>query len=115
MAAIGVGNCAVPQPNRLLFLAAFPPVDSIIERLGRRRQSSSYRSAASMKASAYCTAGQSKRRKNDFNFSNLGSFLYSALGAVGTRGATAKGAEIIPESTTNPLDNNLLILENSSI
>ena len=51
MLSVGVENWARPesQPNKLLFKACLPPVDSIKERLGRSRQSSAYPSAASKK------------------------------------------------------------------
>src|SRR5689334_17858693 len=48
----------------LLFLYAFPPLDSIIEILGNSRQSRWFSSAARTKSSAKYATGQCKREKN---------------------------------------------------
>src|SRR5580700_11885481 len=66
MPAAADENAARPEshPKRLLFLAAFPPEVSTKERLGSRRQSRAYISAAVRKTGESLAAGQLPCSKN---------------------------------------------------
>src|ERR1035441_11056776 len=98
------GKCACPesQPKRLLSRANLPPVDSTKERLGSKRQSSSLWSAASRKAAAYRSAGQSATWKKLRRVSSLGSLRYSGAGGGGGGGGSATGAAPLSASTHPP-------------
>src|ERR1017187_4923721 len=106
------GKCACPesQPKRLLSRANLPPVDSTKERLGSKRQSSSLWSAASRKAAAYCSAGQSARGEKVRRGSSLGSLRDCGAGTGAGCGDTATGTAAIP-ATNTPLVISFIMLE----
>src|ERR1019366_6546690 len=108
--AVGKWVCPESQPNRLLSRENLPPVDSTKERLGSRRRSSSLRSAASRKAAAYRSAGQSARWKKLRRVSSLGSLRYSGAGVGARCGDNATGTAAIP-ATNTPLVINFIMLE----
>src|ERR1700733_2468661 len=114
MAALGLVKCARPesQPNKLLCGLAFPPVDSINDKLGRSRQSSANSSATIRKSTAYPAAGHSPRVKNWRKGASRGSLRYSCCKGRGrVRSDMGTGTDATP-NTTSPPDNSFLIFGN---
>src|ERR1039457_7535213 len=102
MPAAADENTARPesQPNILLFLAAFPPIYSINERLGSRRQSRALVSAASRNVEESLAAGQLPRSKKVRRKARRGSFVgllrwlfVGGLGGSAGRPPSGRGAK----------------------
>src|SRR5271166_5666151 len=116
MPAAADENAARPesQPKRLLFLAALPPEVSTKERLGSRRQSRAYMSAASRKTGESLAAGQlpcwKKVRRKASRGSLAGSLRCSAVaGLAESAGVPATGRATTPAKTAKPLESSFRI------
>src|SRR5450755_3329815 len=116
MPAAADENTARPesQPNILLFLAAFPPVDSINERLGSRRQSRALVSAASRNVEESLAAGQLPRSKKVRRKASRGSLMDSlrcllVAGLAASAWLPATGRDTTPAKIAKPFENRFRI------
>src|SRR5277367_4545447 len=111
MPAAADENAARPEshPKRLLFLAALPPDVSTKERLGSRRQSRAYISAASRNIGESSAAGQlpcaKKARRKASRESLAGSWRCSAaVGFVESAWVPGVGRETTPANIAKPFE-----------
>src|SRR5580658_7264046 len=116
MPAAAEENAARPEshPKRLLFLAALPPEVSTKDRLGRRRQSRAYISAASRNMGESSAAGQlpcaKKARRKARRESLAGSLRCSAVvGFADSAWVPGAGRETTPAKTAKPFESSFRI------
>src|SRR5208283_2521770 len=100
----------LPHPKMLLLRACLPPPLSTRERLGRRRQSNPFWSAAIRKSWANSCAGELFLRKNSLIMIHRASARAIILTCTGSGSARA-GTASRPAATTKPREKDFVMRE----